>query len=90
MAKIELGLPPRPFLYTLDQIADLISLDLPNLKRSHVYFVDVTPGTKPPGKMLARNIGERDRPDWRVAEEELRRWLRHKGFRVYDRSQLRI
>lgn len=91
MPAVELGLPIRPFLYTLDQIADLIGKPLRQLRLDDIYFDDVTPGVKPTSKMLARNVAAPgDKPDWRVAEQEFKRWLRLKRFRIYDRSQLRI
>ena len=47
-------------------------------------------GTKTREQMLARNIAPRDKtPDWRVAEMELVRWMRFRGFRFYDRSTVR-
>jgi len=86
-----LGLPIRPFLYTLDQIADLIDKKLRQLRLDDIYFDQVSSGPKPIGKMIARNIASPgDKPDWRVAEQEFKRWLRLKRFRVYDRSQLKI
>jgi hypothetical protein len=81
----KIGLPPRPFLYTLDQICVLIELNLFNLKRDYIYFEGRSIGIKHPSLMSARNIAEPDQPpDWRVAERELIRWMRHKGWRYYD------
>ena len=78
------GLPPHPFLYTVDQIADMLQRNkttiIPNL-----HFSGVTPGKCPEGKMLCANLaGSGEGADWRVADSELIRWLRHKGFKVYD------
>ena len=85
-----LGLPPRVFLYTLDQIAMMIGVTLQTLKTSYVYFYGRSPGVAARDVLLARNIApEGTTPDWRVAENELKRWLRIKGFRVYDRSLIR-
>lgn len=90
MARIELGLPGKPFLYTLDQIADLFGVALDRVKHEFIYFDNISTGMKPRDRMLARNISTTDRADWRVAEEELKRWLKHMGFRVYDRSSVRV
>lgn len=91
MTKIDVGLPIRPFLYTLDQISDLLSVGTRELRENYLYFDGVSTGPVPRGRMMARNIGPEDkRPQWRVAEAEFIRWLRHKGFRIYDTSRLRL
>lgn len=86
----DLGLPPRVFLYTLDQIAMMLSLELSSLKQSHIFFEGRHPGRKPIMKMRARDIsGEDDaKPDWRVSEQEFRMWLKLHGFRVYERTSV--
>lgn len=89
MSRENMGLPIRPFLYTLDQIATLIAVELPALKRVYVYFQGRHVGPVPPDKMHAINIApDGEKPDWRVAEKEFKRWLRNRGWRVYDRSSL--
>lgn len=81
------GLPPRPFLYTLDQVAYLIALPIETLKLDFIYFEGRSAGKNPPRKMVARNISPPGQPpEWRIAEKELIRWMRHKGFRHYERS----
>lgn len=82
-----IGLPQRPFLYTFDQIATLLGLDDEQAVHPHVHFEGRSVGARPVKKMLARNIApEGERPDWRVAERELVRWFRTKGFRFYERG----
>jgi hypothetical protein len=81
------GLPPRPFLYTLDQIGQIISVDLSELRLRYLHFENRTVGGRRPERILARNIAEPSaKPDWRVSEQELIRWLRHKGFKYYERG----
>lgn len=81
---INVGLPVRPFLYTLDQIATILSIDEQGLKSGYVYFEGRSTGVRSLHLLLARNIaGPRSNPDWRVAEEELLRWMKLKGFRAY-------
>lgn len=78
------GLPPQPFLYTLDQIAQIVNVTHRTLVK-YLHYSGVSPGKCPEGKMLAANLASAgEAPDWRVADAELIRWLRHKGFRVYD------
>lgn len=80
-----LGLPARPFLYTLDQIGTLLSLEVKDLKLRYLYFEGRSTGVRSMHLIQARNIAHpTSDPDWRVAERELLRWLKLKGFRVYD------
>lgn len=84
-----MGLPFKPFLYTLDQIADLLSISLPTLKSQHLFYRSRSPGAPHPRQLEAVNLSsDGDKPDWRVQETELIRWLRWKGFRVYDRVRM--
>ena len=81
-----IGLPIRPFLYTLDQIGTMLVLTEAQVHKD-VHFEGRAPGARPRDKMVARNIaGPNDPPEWRVAERELLRWLRVKGFRFYERG----
>lgn len=83
----EVGLPPRPFLYTLDQIATLIDVSVVNLKDRYLFFDGRSVGARPKDRMFARNIAaEGETPDWRVMEQELIRWLKAKRFRLYERG----
>ncbi len=82
-----MGLPTRAFLYTLDQVSEMLAIPLPRLRQSHVHFDRRTVGGKNPDKIMARNIAPfGEDPEWRVAEAELVRWLKRKGFRIYDRA----
>jgi hypothetical protein len=81
-ARVEM--PVIHFLFTLDQIALLMSVSEETLRKTYVYFEGRSTGTKH-GKMSARNIAsEYDKPDWRVAEANFRAFLRSKGYEVYD------
>lgn len=85
----EVGLPPRPFLYSLDQISTLLCIERSGLS-SHIHFEGRSVGPCRPQRMLARDIAPPgERPDWRVAESELVRWCRLKGFRLYERGWAR-
>ncbi len=77
----QVNLPPRIFLYTLDQISEILSIPLPHLRRSYVYFHGRSTGVKRSGHLGARNIALPEKaPDWRVAEHELIRWMKKHGF----------
>lgn len=82
------GLPPRPFLYTLDQIATILSVSISSIEKKYIYFEGRSIGHKVKDEMIARDISPHgSRPEWRVAEQELIRWMRYKGFRYYERSR---
>lgn len=79
------GLPARPFLYTTDQIATLLSLDEKTVKAQYLFYEGRSTGKRKLGLMVARNIADpKNHPQWRVSERELIRWLRFKGFRIYE------
>lgn len=78
------GLPPQPFLYTLDQIGQMLGRQKRTVVK-YLHYYGVTPGKCPENKMSASNLASVGEPaDWRVADAELIRWLRYKGFKVYD------
>lgn len=82
-----IGLPLRPFLYTVDQLCTILAVSEDTLRAQHLYHVGRDVGIKDRHHMEARNIARPDqKPDWRVAENELKRWMRTKGFKFYDRG----
>ena len=81
----KIGLPARPFLYTIDQIATLLHVDEKAVKTSYLYYEGRSAGSRGRDLMIARNIAPVNAtPDWRIAERELVRWLKYKGFRYYE------
>jgi hypothetical protein len=85
--RAKVGLPARPFLYTMDQISAILDVDIRTVATQYLYFEGRSTGVRDKHFMLARNIAPPDeRPDWRVAERELIRWMRVKGFRYYERG----
>lgn len=84
------GLPPRPFLYTIDQIAQIISVVPSTVSRSYLFYEGRNTGSRPRDRMLARNIAPDSikTPEWRVAEGELVRWMKVKNFRYHERGWL--
>ncbi len=83
------GLPPRPFLYTIDQISVILDVTEKIVAATYLFFEGRSTGTRNKHLMLARNIAPPDaKPDWRVAERELVRWMKTKGFRYYERGTI--
>ena len=81
-------LPPRPFLYTLDQIAALVSVEEERIRKEYCYFEGRSTGRKYPDLMSCRNVAPAliRWPDWRVSELELKRWFKYMGFRFHERG----
>lgn len=83
----KVGLPTRPFLYTLDQISVLLDLSINTIQSSYVHFEGRSIGVAARDLIIARNIAPPEKtPDWRIAEQEFLRWLKRKGFKYYDRG----
>jgi hypothetical protein len=82
----KIGVPPRPFLYTLDQISVMTGISEHSLKTTHIFFEQRSIGRPSPHLMKARNINQnvRSNPDWRVLDREFVRWMKAKGFRFYE------
>jgi hypothetical protein len=83
-----LGLPVRPFLYTVDQVATILNITEVTLKRDgYLHFEGRTPGTSRMDELRVVNVasGVSDRPNWRIEERELVRWMKRKGFKYVDR-----
>lgn len=81
----KIGLPPRTFLYTLDQLSVMLDLPEAALRKSHLYFMGRSTGTIKNDLMACTNIAATgEKPEWRVAEREFTRWMRNKGFRHYE------
>jgi hypothetical protein len=85
------GLPSRPFTFTLDQVATLLSLTVETLSRNgYVHFEGRSRSVRTDRNMIARNIAPDDQtPEWRIAEAELVRWMKVLGFRFHETSWLR-
>lgn len=83
----KIGLPPRPFLYTIDQLA--VMLDVPDheIHTRYIYHQGRDVGIKKPDVMGAVNIAQpKQKPEWRVTEREFLRWMKFKGFKYYERA----
>jgi len=80
-----MGLPPKPFLYTLDQVATLLALSAKQMQQ-YVYYHGVTIGRPRRHEVVARNIApDGEPPEWRVHEDDLIHWMRRQGFYCYTR-----
>ena len=82
-----IGLPARPFLYTVDQISVLVGVPERTLHQQHLYHEGRDIGIKDRHHLTARNIARpEDKPDWRISEREFIRWMKLKGWKYYDRG----
>jgi len=65
----------------------MIDVKEDTIKRSYLYYEGRSVGSRRKDLMIARNVAPPDeKPDWRIAEREFVRWMRHKGFRYYERG----
>lgn len=80
---MQIELPSRPFFYTFDQLETLLNMPQKVLL-THVHLGGYSPGRQTPDLMLATDNSPQNssRPDWRVEEAELVRWLRRRGYTV--------
>jgi len=87
----DIGLPIREFMYTLDQIAYLLSVGEREVKERYVHYEGRSVGVCPKDRLLAVDISPDDspRPEWRVAERHLKRWMRFKGWKIYERGYVK-
>lgn len=87
MPKDGLGLPPRIFFFTIDQIGTMLSLEERYIKDNLLHFEGRSPGIAPRGIMRAYNFApEGETPQWRVSEQSLKRYLRFRGIKFYERG----
>lgn len=73
-------LPEIPFLYTLDQVAIIVGWSKQRL-HARTFYVGRTLDRKLADQIEAFNIAlPTQKPDWRVSERELIRWLIRHGY----------
>lgn len=83
----KIGLPPRIFMFTVDQIGTMLELTDRYVKETLLFYDRREPGLTPKTKMRAINIApEGEKPEWRVTEREFIRYLRSRGLKFYDRG----
>lgn len=84
-----IGMPPRVFLYTLDQISVMLEVPLSSIKKTYIHYDRRSVGRQPGDRMLARNIAPPgEKPEWRVTENEFVGFLKKKGFRFYHKGSI--
>lgn len=85
-----LNLPPRIFLYTLDQVSFLLEIDESFLKKNFLFYEGRSVGICPGHLLRAVDISPPDskETEWRVTEDSLLRWMRYMGFKYLDRNHL--
>jgi phage antirepressor YoqD-like protein len=82
----QIGMPVRPFLYTVDQVCTLLQIKENTLRKLWLYYDRRSTGPRRRDLLLVHDISpEGVDPEWRCTERELIRWLRARGIRVVDR-----
>jgi hypothetical protein len=86
------GLPQVVFLFTVDQIAAMLNVEVNTVMTRYLYLVGRHTALKTRNQMTAINIAPdptKDRPDWRVSHREFCAWAKRAGFRLGDLDKLR-
>lgn len=84
-----IGLPAKPFLYTVDQVAYLLSVEEDYVKRVLLFYEGRSVGVCPKDRIPARNIAPAgEKPEWRVAERALVAFMRFKGYKYHERGYI--
>lgn len=85
--RVSVGLPTRPFLYTIDQVAMLLAVGEAYVKLEYAHWMGRSIGIPSPDRIVFRNIApEGASPEWRCSEREIIRFLRLKGYKYYERG----
>lgn len=83
--------PIRPFLYTLDQISAMLSIDERELIAVYLFLDGRSVFPKARHHIVARNIAPSDvDPEWRVVESELIRWMEVLGFEYRPPGSIKV
>lgn len=86
-ARDRVGMPPRIFMYTVDQIAGMLEAKESWVRKSLLFYDEREPGIAPKSKMRAVNIApDGETPQWRVTEREFIRYLKRHGVKYYQRG----
>lgn len=79
------GLPPVIFMYTLDQICAMISIEEKTLRATYLYYVGRSSGRPQRHHMEAVNIAPtEEKAEWRVTMKQFVRWLKRMGFEIRE------
>ena len=82
LALRRVSLPKHPILYTLDQVAVILSVSVQWVK-NRTMFTGREAGTR--NKLHAINIAEpTETAEWRISERELKVWLARHGYRITE------
>lgn len=82
-----IGLPPRVFFYTIEQISALLNLSQKRVEEGYIHFDGRSVGAQSSKRLLAVNIAPHgEGPAWRVSEDELIRWCKKNQVRLYERG----
>jgi hypothetical protein len=84
------GLPPVIFMFTVDQIASMLSVEERYVMTTYLYYVGRSTGRKATHHMDAVNIAPEDHaPEWRVPSKEFLKWCTRRGIKVNQFSGMR-
>lgn len=83
------GLPEKPFFFTLDQIGGFLEMDITTLRKV-LFYQDRSVGLCPKDRIKCINMAAaNETPEWRVLDRDFIGYLRYKGIRYYSRGYLK-
>jgi hypothetical protein len=83
----ELGLPEPVFLYSPEQVCQLLSMSHDMFTKKYMWAVGRHVGRPRPDRIKCINIAPVDEnPDWRIEESELVRWMKFNKIKCFQRS----
>jgi hypothetical protein len=86
----EVSLPVRPFLYTHEQVAQILGMTENGLSNHVAFYEGASVHKYTPHDLKFINVGKPDdKKIWRCEERELVRWMKLKGVKVRDASWAR-
>lgn len=92
MTETRITLPMIPFLYTVDQLAAMLSMEENSIRQRLLFYEGRSTGAQRKDQMRAINIARDDESkkeaEWRISDFEFRKWMRFKGFKYYERGYL--
>lgn len=82
----QIQLPVRQFMYTIDQIAHMLSCSTDTLYNKYLWYTGRDHG-QPGSKLKAINIApleDATTADWRVTEEDFFFWLKQRNITFHE------
>lgn len=86
----DVNLPPREFMYTIEQVAQLLDVSVGFVEKSVCHFYGRSVGSSR-GKAITINVALPDqKPVWRISETEFKIWMRYKKIKFTQQTNVKL